>query len=120
MKHSIYIISLLTIFLLAGFFPSATCFSFAGKSVSSSFWEEGIRSQRGGCRDAEAVLLESSTARSEADERRDSVLPDFPDLAASVLLPCFFRGRPRIGPAVRSLRGQYVGGSLFGRAPPGL
>ena len=33
MKHSIYIISLLTIFLLAGFFPSATCFSFAGKSV---------------------------------------------------------------------------------------
>ena len=106
MKHSIYIISLLTIFLLAGFFPSAACFSFAGKSVSSSFWEEGIRSQRG--------------ARSEADERRDSVLPDFPDLAASVLLPCFFRGRPRIGAAVRSLRGQYVGGSLFGRAPPGL
>ena len=84
MKHSIYIISLLTIFLLAGFFPSAACFSFAGKSVSSSFWEEGIRSQRGGCRDAEAVLLESSTARSEADERRDSVLPDFPDFAASV------------------------------------
>lgn len=121
MKHMAHIIGFLTMLLLAGAFQSVARYAqaVADFSAPAPAWKEGARVFRGSCRSSgEAVLLENTSVRCEADERRDPLVPVF----LSGALFCFSAGlRCRGGhapEALRRLRKLYVCRISFGRAPP--
>lgn len=121
MKHMAHIIGFLTMLLLVGAFQSAVRYAQAAADFSApaSAWEEGARIFRGSNRSSgEAVLLENTSGRCEADERRDPLIPAFLSGALfsfSAGLQCRCGHAPE---ALRPLRKLYVCRISFGRAPP--
>jgi len=124
MRHTLYILSFLTIVLSAGIFLPAVSRVRAAASERYPFEEARFEARRetrrenGGCR--EAVLLESMAERNEAESRREDGLSYLEQL---LLIVAVLVTAPRCCrifrlPDSHFLLSQYIPRSFHGRAPP--
>lgn len=124
MRHTLYMFGFLTVVLAAGIFlptvPSARAAASARFPFEEARFESRreVRRENGGCR--EAVVLEVSAERGEAEPRRDE---GFLCLAQLLVIVSFLVAAPRCCrifrlPDSHFLLSQYIPRSFQGRAPP--
>lgn len=124
MRHTLYILGFLTVVLAVGIFLPAFRLAPSAASVRPPFEESRfetrreVRRETGGCR--EAVLLESTAERTEAESRREDGLAC---LAQLLLIVAILVAVPRCCrifrlPDSHFLLSQYLPRVCQGRAPP--
>ncbi len=124
MRYTLYILGFLTVVLAAGIFLPAFHPARAAASARFPFEEARFESRRevrresGGCR--EAVLMEDSIERGEAESRREAGVLY---LAQLLLIAAFLMAAPRCCrifrlPDSHFLLSQSIPRSFQGRAPP--